>query len=275
MDILAKARQIESNIARRLDRAAKDFVQARARDPLEIAHAVVDAVEEQIQPSGRGTRLFPFTHVAVTVAASTDDARARCEALFAASPTLRERIAERLAAAGCSEIPPAVLVEYVPRPHKNWRHQDFDIRFSRVSRPARPPVAEAPPPARIDFVVLCGVAERPEYSFGSTRIDIGRCREVRDNRHRLIRANDVAFADSADAVNSTVSRRHAHIVFDETARGYRLRDDGSAHGTAVVREGRTITVPCGTRGVRLKVGDEIVLGEARMRVQSVAASSPD
>jgi hypothetical protein len=51
MDILAKARQLEANIARRLDRAAKDFVRSRSRDPLAVAHGVVERVEEH--PSRR------------------------------------------------------------------------------------------------------------------------------------------------------------------------------------------------------------------------------
>jgi hypothetical protein len=46
-----------------------------------------------------------------------------------------------------------------------------------------------------------------------------------------------------------------------------LHDDGSEHGTGIVREGRTVPVPRGARGVRLFSGDEIVLGEARVRVR--------
>jgi predicted component of type VI protein secretion system len=34
----------------------------------------------------------------------------------------------------------------------------------------------------------------------------------------------------------------------------------------VLRNGRTIVVAPGSRGVRLQTGDEIVLGEARLRV---------
>ena len=48
---------------------------------------------------------------------------------------------------------------------------------------------------------------------------------------------------------------------------YRLCDDRSAHGTSVQRNGTTIAVPAGPRGVRLQSGDEIALGEARLLVQ--------
>jgi pSer/pThr/pTyr-binding forkhead associated (FHA) protein len=90
---------------------------------------------------------------------------------------------------------------------------------------------------------------------------------VRDSRNRLIRTNDVVFKDGAGAVNETVSRRHAHIDRGESAGDYRLFDDRSAHGTAIVRNGKTVSVPASSRGVRLQSGDEIVLGEARVRVK--------
>jgi pSer/pThr/pTyr-binding forkhead associated (FHA) protein len=121
--------------------------------------------------------------------------------------------------------------------------------------------------SRIELTVVKGAAEKRTYAFNRSRIDIGRCSEVRDSRHRLIRANDVAFAEGGDAINQTVSRQHAHIAFDEASGTFRLRDDGSAHGTAVVRAGRTLTVPRGARGMRLQAGDEIVLGDARLRVR--------
>lgn len=267
MDILAKARQLETNIARRLDRAARDFVRSPARDPLEIAHAVVERVEEQIQSSGRGSRVFPFTHARVSIAAPGEDARARFDAVFEAAPSLRERIAERLAAAGCRDRPPAVTIEYVPRAHKNWRQPDFEIRFARA--PEEPVLADAgeSKASRIELSVVRGAADRRTYSFTANRIDIGRCREVRDNRQRLIRANDIAFAEGEDATNTTVSRQHAHIVFDGRTSTFRLHDDGSAHGTVLVRAGKTLAVPRGARGVRLQHGDEIVLGDARIRVK--------
>ncbi len=61
--------------------------------------------------------------------------------------------------------------------------------------------------------------------------------------------------------NRSVSRKHAHIAYSRESREYRVRDDGSARGTAVLRQGQTIRVPQGSRGIRLESGDEIVLGE--------------
>jgi predicted component of type VI protein secretion system len=90
---------------------------------------------------------------------------------------------------------------------------------------------------------------------------------VRDSRNRLIRTNHVVFTDGAGQVNETVSRCHAHIDRGEGPGDYRLFDDRSAQGTTIVRNGKTVSVPVGTRGVRLQSGDEIVLGEARLRVK--------
>ncbi len=97
--------------------------------------------------------------------------------------------------------------------------------------------------------------------------DIGRCAEVRDSRHRLLRTNLVAFLERSGDVNQSVCRRHAHISYEPPTGPFRLHDDGSEHGTGIVRHGRSLPVPRGTRGVRLESSDEIVLGDARIRIK--------
>ena len=89
---------------------------------------------------------------------------------------------------------------------------------------------------------------------------------MRDSRNRLLRTNHVVFTDAAGAINETVSRSHAHI--DITSGELRLFDDRSSHGTSIIRNGKTIGVPAGSRGVRLLAGDEVVLGEARLCVKT-------
>jgi pSer/pThr/pTyr-binding forkhead associated (FHA) protein len=120
--------------------------------------------------------------------------------------------------------------------------------------------------ARLELTVTHGTADRTVYVFEGAPVAIGRGDEVRDHRQRLLRTNQVAFIDGGDLVNQTVSRRHARIESDETGGSYRLFDDGSAHGTSVIRKGRGLQVPRGTRGMRLQSGDEIVLGQARLRL---------
>ena len=109
--------------------------------------------------------------------------------------------------------------------------------------------------------------ERWAFSLAAPRIDIGRSAEVRDHRNRLIRTNHVVFTEGEGGVNETVSRAHAHIDYEPRTGGFRLHDDGSEHGTGIIRGGKTISVLRGTRGVRLQPDDEVVLGEARVRIK--------
>jgi hypothetical protein len=267
MDILGKARRLESRIAGRLDKAAKDFVRSGDREPLEIVHAILDAVEREIQPAGRGTRAFPFNRIELSVAAPSREARGRLEAVFAGGTPLPARIIERLRSAGCSPPDIVVAINYVARAQKAWRAREFDVAFARVTEPDVESSADDSKPARMDITVSRGVTEQRTYSFLAMRIDLGRCAEVRDSRNRLIRTNHVVFSERAGDVNQSVSRRHAHIAYESNTGHFRLHDDGSGHGTGIVREGRTVAVPRGSRGVRLQSGDEVILGEARVRVR--------
>ena len=265
MNILGKARELETMIARTFNDAAQRVAPSGPREPLEVLHGVLDAVEAEVQPAGRGAHVFPFNRLEIAVLASSGGERARFDALFGAAPTLHERIVERLRAADCELNGLATSVTYVPQADSDWKHPQFHVDFARVAQ--APPIEPAAPlPRRIELTVVCGVAEATGYSFAQTRIDLGRCAQVRDVRHRLIRTNQIAFADDGAGVNQSVSRSHAHIEYDFAADHYRLCDDRSAHGTGVLRNGRTLTVAPGSRGVRLQSGDEIVLGEARLRV---------
>jgi hypothetical protein len=267
MDLLGKARKLESTIARRFDRAARDAVGASTHEPLEIVHLVVEAAEREIQPGGRGKRVFPFNSITLSVLASSREARARFEAVFAGGPTLRDRIIEHLRLKSCPIDDLTLDVTYVTKAPKDWRHPQFNLAFARVARAPASDVPHEPVVARIDLTVVRGTTERKTYSFVAKRIDLGRCPEVRDARNRLIRTNHVAFVERSGEINQSVSRRHAHIAYEPASGGYRLRDDGSVHGTSVVRNGSTVVVPSGSLGVRLRTGDELVLGEARLRIR--------
>jgi len=267
MDILGKARRLEAKITARLDRAAKEFAGSGAREPLEIVHAILDIVEREIQPGSRGTRVFPFNRIEIAVLAPSREARGRLEAVFGGDTPLPSRIVERLRSGGCATADLVVSIDYVARGQKTWRTREFDVAFGRVAEPiAGQPTLDSTP-ARIDLSVARGVAERRRYSFLAHRIDLGRCAEVRDSRNRLVRTNHVAFTEGSGEVNQSVSRQHAHIAYEPRTGQFRLHDDGSGHGTGIVRDGRTVDVPRGSRGVRLQSGDEIVLGEARLRVK--------
>ena len=279
MDILAKARELEARLARTVDRAAARGMPSGGREPLEIVHAVVETVEREVQPAGRGRHLFPFNRIQVLVVAPSKQARARFDATFAVEPTLSQRIQTRLETAGCVPAGLAVRVEYVDAAGQGWTATDVHVDFDRVDEPLPEPAPAAEPapkpvedpPPSVEIEIAAGEAEQPVYSFQFARIDLGRCTHVRDSRNQLVRTNHVAFADTDDAVNRTVSRRHAHLDYVAAERAFRVYDDGSEQGTAVSRGGRTIVVPPGARGVRLQPGDEILLGHARLRVRTVAS----
>jgi len=268
MSIVDKARSIESRIARALHRAAADASGATEREPLEIAHAIVEAIEHEVQPGSRGTRVFPFNHAAVTVLAPTRESRVRFEVLFARTPSLRERVVDRLRRHGCDAGDLRVDIEYAARPGRNWRDPAFHVSFDRVpvALPEAAPLAETKP-LSIELTVVSGTAERRSYSLALPRIDVGRGAHVRDGRQRLLRSNHVVFVEGTTGINETVSRCHAYLAVDAVSGVVRVHDDRSAHGTALVRGGRTIPVPPGARGVRVRSGDEVVLGDARLRVR--------
>jgi hypothetical protein len=211
--------------------------------------------------------VFPFNRLKVALAAPSSAARARLEAVFEGEPPLQERIADRLTAAGCEAAGLSVKTTYVAHAEPAWSNSDFHIEFLRVGKATQTAsMVDAAAPPRIDLTILEGSAEQDAYAFTQPRIDLGRRAEVRDSRNRLIRTNHVAFSDADGGLNQTVSRRHAHIDYAADTSTYRVYDDRSAHGTAVLRGGRTIPVPPGSLGVRLRSGDEIALGEARLGV---------
>ena len=273
MDIAGKARKLERRISRTVDAAVVEFVGRSATAPLEVVHGVLDRAEAEIQDIGRGRRLFPFNRVRLHIAIGSSDkeSRARYAAVIDGPPSLSDRLAERLVASGCRVERLDTVVVFVRRRGSDWGDADFHVEFDRVDLPPEA-VAGArrsdQPSVRLKLTIVKGAAEQRSYAFTTGRIDIGRRSDVVDQRQRLIRTNHVAFSEDGPDENRTVSRRHAHIQFSEQERCYRLWDDRSAHGTAIIRRGRSIRVPPGARGMRLETDDEIVLGQARIRVET-------
>lgn len=267
MDLLRKAQRLETRISNAFDRAAHRVAGSEPLQPLEIVHRILDAVQSHLEPAGRGRRSFPFNRVRVTLAAITRHDRARLDAVLKGEPSLRDRIVQRLRSSGCEITNLTITIGYAATHTEGWTHPQFHLEFDRVTQ-ARSAAAGLHGPG-VELAVTRGVAEKRHYSLQSSRIDLGRRAEVRNSRHRLIRTNHVAFLDDEppDTTNQSVSRCHAHITYDRATSSYRVHDDGSAHGTVVVRSGRSIDVSSGSRGVRLMSGDELVLGEARLRVK--------
>src|SRR5687768_1628621 len=134
MDILRKALKLESTLARTLDRASQGWANSGPREPLEVLHAVIDAVEERVEPAGRGRHVFPFNTIKVSVVADSRDARARFAAILDGDPAavgrpssgapttrlLQETIGKRLRDAGCDPADLRVTIAYVARSEPHW-----------------------------------------------------------------------------------------------------------------------------------------------------------
>jgi hypothetical protein len=266
MGILEKARKLESTLTRTVDRAAQQLSRSGPRGPLEIRRAVLEAIEEQLEPAGRGTHVFPFNRIKLSVVAATRDARARLAGVLDEEPTLRERVSDRLRQLGCQVRGLQVKIAYMGQPEPEWMTPEFHVEFDR-SAVAELERVERPGGHELRLTIASGSADKQTYALALDRINLGRCADVRDTRNRLIRTNHVVFKDGDTAVNGTVSRCHAHIEYSGRTRDYRISDDRSAQGTSILRDGKTIGVPAGSRGVRLRSGDEVILGEARLRVR--------
>ena len=266
MDIVGKARKLEQKIARGLDAAVVELAGRSEPAPLEIVHGVLDRAEHQIEAAGRGVRVFPFNRAKVLVVVPPGDknARARVAAVMEGPPSLAERLQARLRSAGCRVGDVAVEIAYVTKPGRQWETAAFNVEFGHASVVAAVgPAASAIP--RLKLTVVAGKAARRTQVFSGGRIDIGRRSEVIDARQRVVRTNHVAFDEGPES-NRSVSRQHAHLLYHPGTGEYRLQDDRSVHGTSIVRGGRTIVVPAGSRGVRIESGDEIIVGQARLKV---------
>jgi FHA domain-containing protein len=263
---LGKVRKLESTLTRSVDRAARQWSRSGPRGPLEVLHAILGAVEERLEPAGRGAHVFPFNRIKVSILAPSRDTRARFSTVLDEHPPLHERISNRLHQLGCDVHGLHVRMAFVAEPSPEWLTPEFHIDFGRASL-TDAPMSQGSSAPELKLTITSGSADKPSYALTLERINLGRCAELRDRRNRLIRTNHVVFKDGAGATNDTVSRRHAHIDYDESTKSFRIADDRSAQGTAIVRNGRTIGVPTGARGVRIQSGDELMLGEARVRVR--------
>ena len=273
--LVTGSRALESRLTTAFEQAAQRVVGSNTPPPIEVIEMAVDEIAGHVQQAGRGRFSFPFNRVTITFAAPTPEDEARFEAICEGPPSIHERVIRRLTAAGCDAPDVDVDVEYSPAlaaaepvsgdgATPRLLDRVFTLALARVDPDAR---MRRGPAVSLEVVVLSGEADRGAYSFTAFPVAIGRGPDVRDSRNQLLRINHVAFTESAHEVNRTVSRRHARIELDEATGRPRVVDDNSAQGTSVIRGGRGIAVPRGSRGLGLKTDDEIVLGQARIKVR--------
>lgn len=237
--------------------------------PLEIRKALLEDIEEHVQPAGRGRKAFPFDRLSIRVLVAPAD-RPALEAVLDPEQGFADAVAERLHEVGVERVPKLQIeVKALRKAPADWQPGAFEVVYERSEKrppaPLEAPVAAATPtPHPAQLVVVDGEATKKTYTLAGERVNIGRLVEVTDKHQRVMRRNQVVFLENDSSPNQTVSRAQAHITI--TAGGdYRLYDDGSSYGTRVVREGRMIEIPSGSpRGVKLRSGDEIYFGRARV-----------
>jgi hypothetical protein len=233
--------------------------------PLEIRQAILELIEQQVQPLGGGRRKLPAPAIVASVLAPTPRAERNLEAVL---EHLEKDAAGRLGELRC-EVPPgfAIDITYVPARPADWEPDQWvDVCFSdRVRGRTRPVEVRVQPPLQITIVK--GQAAQDAYTFALPVVRVGRSEAPTDNDGRP-RQNDIAFLDDQAEENRTVTRGHARIQFSADRGDYRVFDEGSANGTQIVRGGNVIIVPkTDPMGAVLKSGDELRFGKASVRVQ--------
>jgi hypothetical protein len=223
-----------------------------------VHRAILEEVESKIQTVQRGKRIFPYNYLRVRIVSPDPSRRSLFDAAFAGGDRRLERdLHECLSGAGCG-VPVGFTVDLETAEEGP---KGFEIAYEMKAAPAR-----IAPVARL--VVVRGKANQDSFPLSGARINIGRRAELTNSLERVIRRNAVVFEEGADEANATVSRGHAHVRFDRETSEYRICDDSSEYGTRIFRDGRSIEVPPGgTRGERLRAGDEIYLGRACLRFE--------
>jgi len=225
------------------------------RELLEIRRDILEDIRRHIEPKGSGKYVFPYNEIAIRLAAEDEARRAMLDAALCEEQTLENDIRELLSAAGCP-VPRDLLVVI------DLDAAPVGVMFRTRKVRVEPPAAAVRPAGRL--IVTQGSADPVELKITANRVNFGRLKEVTGEKDGLRRRNDLAF----DASETTVSREHGYIRFDPASMKYRICDDRSARGISIFRDGRRIGVPrASTRGVQLQSGDEIHLGDARIRFE--------
>jgi hypothetical protein len=260
---LDKLVKLEKALEGRLERLTRR--RNTPEEPLEWIPPMLDEIEHRVIPSGGRGRVFPYEEIRVELRvepASVEAARG----VFGAG-AFEERVRDRLRQVRC-EVPADLRVRLRVRLRQARDESPYAIAFRRPAGEKRPEGrsaqrADAAVPA-VRIMVAEGRCRRRIHELRLERINLGRLDSVEGRGAQRLRRNQVAFLDRDDPVNTTVSRAHAHIEYF-AGDGFRVFDDGSAQGTRIVRDGRSLAVTRGAvRGVRLRHGDEIELGMARI-----------
>jgi len=155
----------------------------------------------------------------------------------------------------------------LPGPKESWLSVETESR----DQPAEP-AAPARKAARL--TVVKGTANDKDIVLSKARTNIGRTVDVY-RADGPSRRNDLAFNEENE-ISRSVSREHAHILFDKKIGEYRLYNDrrpkpGTKDGCGlwIIRDGLSLEVHHNSRGTSLQSGDEIHLGRAVVKFRGM------
>jgi hypothetical protein len=232
-----------------------------AREAIELYRDALEQIASRATVGKRGDRVFPFNLITIELRAENTERKAVLETLFDPGQLgddvragLRE---ERIA-------PPPDLTIAVRYPED--APLEMRVTCERAAEALPDPTSEMVSEGRL--MTVTGVSSEPDFALDRLRINLGRESEVLDALGRTMRRNELFFKEDAHEANASVSRAHAHTRFDAASGEWRIYDDGSSLGTSLFRDGRRIDVPAHAgRGVALRAGDEIYLGQVRLRFE--------
>lgn len=230
-----------------------------APEMAEIRLAILDEIRGHTHRVA-GREVFPYNIVRITLRGVPEDQAAVFRGPFFAQ-LMAQEMKTALAKYKC-RFPDDLRAEVETSAQLPGRGEQWLI-VETEAREAPPQAAPAKRTGRV--VVVKGTANKGDLLLTRARTNIGRPADV-FREDGPSRRNDLYFPDDT-AVNRTVSREHAHILFHKNEGEYRIYNDrhykaGANCGVWIMRDGMSHEVHRTARGMKLEPGDEIHLGSA-------------
>lgn len=230
----------------------------------EIRFALLDEIKNNTQRAG-GREIFPYDLIRIHLRGIGEKESAIFEGEFFRQ-YFEQEAQQHFEKTAC-RVPDNLRVEikvegFTGAPSKQWVRVELLAQKLDAAGPARRRTLAS-------LVVTAGTANTPELSLIKKRTNVGRVQDVYKSEG-VSRRNDLVFSVDTP-VNRTVSREHAHILYDKQADEYRLYNDRwykrgnkteNNCGVWIIRDGMGQEVHRDSRGAKLEPGDEIHFGKA-------------
>jgi len=255
--------QVSETLVEKGLKMLRPFGKKGLAEPLELRLQVLDEVERAVEPHKKDAH---FNRLIVHVLAPEGRSRLRFEEALEGQPEPFPKAVRRRLSEARLPIPASLNISWnYHRTVPNKLADHFGKKTFYVELQRRKAVKTA----TLDAVR--GQTCKARYIIRSRKtVMIGRSTDVVDEKGRLVRRNRIAFYDYEDPglseeeveIHRTVSRAHARIKFDDATGVFRIYDDQSTCGTAVVREGYPVPIQVKQQPVALQDGDLLYFGKA-------------